>query len=129
MPRISQLNHVALHVSDLDAAVRFYTDVLGLGPLPRPAFDFPGAWFRIAPAAAGSPAQELHLIGRKPENNHPPRERHFAMLIEDDALQVADELRGKGVNFTGPQRRPDGALQIFLRDPDGHLIELCTRVP
>jgi catechol 2,3-dioxygenase-like lactoylglutathione lyase family enzyme len=27
------------------------------------------------------------------------------------------------------KQRPDGAWQIFLRDPDGHVIELCTPPP
>jgi hypothetical protein len=26
----------------------------------------------------------------------------------------------------GPHRRPDGATQIFIRDVDGHTVELFT---
>lgn len=122
--KITQLNHVALHVADLDASVRFYRDVLGLAELPRPAFDFPGAWFAIGPADAG---QELHLIARSPKEGGAysvPRERHWAMRVEDmDA--AAETLRRHGVAFQPPKPRPDGALQVFLRDPDGHVVELC----
>jgi catechol 2,3-dioxygenase-like lactoylglutathione lyase family enzyme len=126
--RISQLNHVALHVKDLDASIRFYGQVLGLKPCPRPGFNFAGAWFQIAPESGNSPQQELHLIGRSPETDMPPRERHFAMLVE--SIQEAErDLRDKGVEFSGPNGRPDGAMQIFLRDPDGHVIELCSRLP
>jgi len=117
--RILELNHVAINVDDVDQSSRFYSEVLGLAPMPRPAFDFPGAWFRI-----GS-AQELHLIGRAPENRSPPRERHFALRV--DSIHAAEErLRGRGIDFSAPKPRPDGALQIFLRDPDGHVIELLT---
>jgi len=33
-----QLNHVALHVADIERSVAFYRDVLQLEPMPRPAF-------------------------------------------------------------------------------------------
>lgn len=55
--KVLQLNHVALHVADVSASVRFYSDVLKLEEIPRPAFRFPGAWFRLGVD------QELHLIG------------------------------------------------------------------
>ena len=103
--KISQLNHAALHVSDLAASVRFYGQALGLRPAPRPGFDFPGAWFQAAPASGDAPQQELHLIGRPPENDSPPRERHFAMLVES-IEDTERELREKRVEFTGPNRRP-----------------------
>src|ERR1700729_4085824 len=39
------VHHVSLNVDDVDAALAFYTDRLGLVVRPdRPDFDFPGAW-------------------------------------------------------------------------------------
>jgi len=117
--KILQLNHVALNVDDVERSARFYREVLGLPPMPRPAFSFPGAWFRIGAD------QELHLIGRLPENREPPHERHFAFRV--DSIEAARErLEKERVGYRGPQVRPDGALQIFLRDPDGHVVELFT---
>ncbi len=40
-----QLNHVALHVADVELSCRFYCEVLQLEQIVRPAFDFPGAGF------------------------------------------------------------------------------------
>ena len=57
--KILELNHVAIHVADVERSSAFYRDVLRLEMIPRPAFDFPGAWFRLGAA------QELHLIGRR----------------------------------------------------------------
>ena len=34
-------------------------------------------------------------------------------------------LNAMDVNYMGPKLRPDGARQLFLYDPDGHLIELA----
>ena len=41
------LNHVALHVSDLDASRKFYGELLGLEKIKRPDFNFPGEWYRL----------------------------------------------------------------------------------
>lgn len=114
---IEELNHVAIYVKDVAVSSRFYQEVLDLEPLPRPDFDFPGAWFRLGGR------QELHLIGNRQEDLIFHRRHHFALKIK--SAQVAEEfLLKKGVKFTGPKSRPDGAVQIFLQDPDGYFIEL-----
>jgi catechol 2,3-dioxygenase-like lactoylglutathione lyase family enzyme len=120
--RIEQLDHVALHVADLASSTLFYRDVIGLPTIDRPAFSFPGAWFQIGRT------QQLHLIGEKPEqpNVTGSRNLHFAIRV-DDAKAAAEQLRARGINFHGPKPRPDGALQIFVSDPDGYTLELVAR--
>jgi catechol 2,3-dioxygenase-like lactoylglutathione lyase family enzyme len=116
---IAQLNHVALHVADVDRSVTFYRDVLRLEPIPRPAFTFPGAWFRLGAD------QELHLIGERTREvvSH-NRGNHFALLVDDfDAWE--QHLVAQQVQFVPRRTRPDGALQLFIIDPDGHYVELC----
>ncbi|MEX2672384.1 MAG: VOC family protein [Phycisphaeraceae bacterium] len=116
---VNQLNHVAIHVQDVARAAAFYQHTLGLTPLPRPAFDFPGAWFALGPD------QELHLIGDRDRPVHSQqRGTHFALRITD-AQHAAAVLRDHQVDMVGPKPRPDGATQIFITDPDGHVIELC----
>ena len=53
---VTGLFHVAIKTNDLDATVKFYTDVLGMKLVHRPDFGFPGAWI-----AAGDSAP---LLGR-----------------------------------------------------------------
>jgi catechol 2,3-dioxygenase-like lactoylglutathione lyase family enzyme len=118
--RTLQLNHVAVHVVDVERSARFYSDVLQLERLPRPAFKFPGAWFRLGVD------QELHLIGDPqyaPLKQH--RGNHFALLI-DDAAAWEKWLDDKQAPHLPLRVRPDGAYQIFVTDPEGHYIELCT---
>ena len=117
MPKIRALDHVGIHVDDVTASESFYRDVLGLEPIHRPDLGFPGAWLRIGEA------QELHLIGKNSVPGSPPRERHFAVAV-DDADEWAERLAAHGIECDGPRPRPDGAFQVFLRDPDGHVIEL-----
>jgi catechol 2,3-dioxygenase-like lactoylglutathione lyase family enzyme len=118
--QIAQLNHVALHVADVPRSVAFYRDVLRLAPISRPAFTFPGAWFRLGAD------QELHLIGERQTDvvSH-NRGNHYALLVDDfDAWEA--HLTAAQANFLPRRRRPDGAWQIFVIDPDGHYVELCT---
>jgi catechol 2,3-dioxygenase-like lactoylglutathione lyase family enzyme len=118
--KIVELNHVALHVADLARSCAFYRDVMQLEPMPRPAFDFPGAWFRVGTQ------QELHLIaGRQNETRSHRRGDHWAVQVDDLAAWEV-HLTKAGYPFFPRVRRPDGAGQVFLIDPDGHYVELCT---
>jgi catechol 2,3-dioxygenase-like lactoylglutathione lyase family enzyme len=115
-----ELNHVALHVRDVDKSREFYRQVLQLEPLPRPAFTFPGAWFRLGQS------QELHLIGERsePVSSH-NRGNHFA-LRADNLDEWEAHFKKLGVHYLPRRNRPDGAQQLFVPDPDGHHVELFT---
>ena len=120
---IHELNHIAIHVVDVEKSCEFYRIVLKLDRIPRPAFTFPGAWFRLGAL------QELHLIGERREPVHSQnRGNHFALRVEDLA-PWEQHLQKLGVEYRPPKPRPDGAMQLYLRDPDGHTIELFTAPP
>lgn len=118
-----ELNHVAIHVADVERSCEFYERVLRLERIPRPAFKFPGAWYRLGRV------QELHLIGERGEAVHSHnRGNHYALLVNDmDAWER--HFQSLGVAYLPRRTRPDGAFQIYVIDPDGHYIELCTRPP
>ena len=112
-----ELDHVALHVADVATSSDFYANTLQLKALPRPAFDFPGAWFALGP-------HELHLIGnRAGEVNSHHRGTHFAIRVSD-IEPITKRLEESGVELIR-KHRPDGARQIFFQDPDGHYVEFC----
>ena len=107
------VHHVSINVTDVDAALKFYTDVLNLRlRTDRPDFGFGGAWLDVG-------GQQVHLI----EGTTPPGHgQHFAILVGDLDGTVA-ELRDGGVEVSDP--RPVGtSRQAFLSDPSGNLIEL-----
>jgi lactoylglutathione lyase len=118
--KVLELNHVAIHVRDVEKTCEFYANVLRLERMPRPAFTFPGAWFRLGEN------QELHIIGERTEpvqSHH--RGNHFALRVQGLEPWL-DHFAKLGIELRGPVRRPDGATQIFLCDLDGHIIELFT---
>jgi catechol 2,3-dioxygenase-like lactoylglutathione lyase family enzyme len=115
--KVLELNHVAIHVADVERSRRFYGGVLELPELARPAFDFPGAWFAFG-------KQELHIIGNRPGDDtvhSHNRGNHFALSVAD-GQEAQRFLESRGVAMTH-NIRPDGARQIFIRDPDGFVIE------
>src|SRR6266850_5015253 len=108
---ILELNHIAIYVTDVKRSGEFYLEVLELERIPRPAFNFPGAWFRLGTN------QELHLIadhGPPFSPNH--RNNHFALRV-DDLDQWEKHLQANGADFAPRNRRPGGAWQVFLQDP------------
>jgi glyoxylase I family protein len=124
---ITSLHHVSINVTDLERARRFYTEVLGLEEIARPAFDFAGAWFRIGD-------RQLHLIVHpatrtlRDTTDISSREGHVALGVRDYGAACA-RLESAGVRFDA---RPHGATpwtQTFLSDPDGNLIELSAELP
>jgi catechol 2,3-dioxygenase-like lactoylglutathione lyase family enzyme len=119
--QVKELNHVALHVADVIISRDFYSNVLKMKQLERPAFDFPGAWFQIGTH------QELHLIGDRTELVvSGTRSNHFALEVENlsDWEQHLMELQA---TYRPPKPRPDGIAQLFVKDPDGYWIELFAR--
>lgn len=107
------VHHVSIAVTDVDAALDFYTRVLGMKQrADRPATLGAGAWLDVG-------GQQLHLIrSDTPE----PRGQHFAVLVGDLDATTA-ELRAAGVTVSDAVPI-GGARQAFLTDPSGNSIEL-----
>jgi len=129
-PRVGSLDHVTLVVRDLDVSRRFFVDVLGMTQVPRPSFSFDGMWLE-------SGSTQVHFIeeheNSSPAGNLVPESRrhgptnHIAFAVQDAGAFV-DRLGQLSVPIlSGPVPRPDGAVQVFLNDPDGHVVELCSR--
>ena len=72
---VTGIHHVSIVVTDLERSRRFYTQVLGLREIPRPAtFDFVVVWYDLG-------AQHIHLVPRVTADA--PSPRHFALQVED----------------------------------------------
>lgn len=98
--QVIELNHTAIYVSDVETSARFYGETLGFPVLQRPAFSFPGAWFRLGTN------QELHLIGERLAQPFTEETRggHFAMRV-DDIGEAAKLLKGRGSSSAPPAAR------------------------
>ena len=116
------LHHISIVVTDLGAAKAFYGGVLGLRELPRPAFDFEGAWYELGD-------RQLHLIVHLPARalrgtrEIDARDAHFALRIAgfDEALA---RLQSHGVPVRISRENVTSWMQLHITDPDGNVIEL-----
>ncbi len=116
---MTALQHVNILVDDLDAAIHFYADVVGLPQKPAPPLRFPTAFFSI-----GS-SQELH-INQAPDLR--PERAHFCLRVDDFNAVFRRALSTGCIDVTtwGPMRRlPTGVMQLFIRDPSGNLVEVA----
>jgi catechol 2,3-dioxygenase-like lactoylglutathione lyase family enzyme len=112
------MNHFTILTDDVDGTVRFYADLLGLVPGPRPTFNFPGAWLY----AGGNPI--LHVVGGRSKSDlRAGVIDHMAFTGNDLAATLAT-LKGRGVEFDCRQQVGTGLWQVFFLDPNGAKIEL-----
>ena len=114
------LDHVTVRSADFARTERFYCDLLGMQPGPRPAIALPGRWFYVGDEAL------LHVLPRSVDAPHDTAGAidHFAFHA-DDLPAFEQRLRAAGQRFE-PRRLADtDTWQIFLTDPDGARVELC----
>ena len=119
---VRSVNHISFSVSDLDASLHFYRDILGLVDIPRPDFGIPGAWL-------GAGDAHVHLIARPegadvgtPPDSLTPIACHQAFGVED-YQKTLDHLKSHGLEVleTSPEQG-----QMWVRDPDGYVIEFTA---
>ena len=120
MAKITKINHVTLIVDQLETAAEFYEKELGLEPIPAFVFDYPTAFFKI------TEDQQLHLTEWKDVFSF---RAHLCVQV-DDFNTIFFRMKELGLIDIRPwgkvRRLPDGAMQMFLRDPSGNLIEISS---
>lgn len=124
--RIQALGHVVLKVRNLDRALQFYAGTLGLPLVARKLI-------RETPMAFFSIAGNHHDLALMEVGEHAPSTPAGATGLAHVALKVGnslDELRAARSDLQAQaiqiERSVDHrvAQSLYLRDPDGHTIEL-----
>jgi catechol 2,3-dioxygenase-like lactoylglutathione lyase family enzyme len=132
--RLTGLHHVTLICRDLDRSTAFYRDLLGLALVRAGASDDdPDArhfYFGDADGAPGTLVSLLEYPSLPPGVVGTGSTHHFALAVESAEEQVAwrDYLRERGVECTDVFDRGQ-FRSLYLRDPDGHIVEIATRGP
>jgi lactoylglutathione lyase len=116
--RATRFTHVSIHAYDLEESRRFYEEVFGMERVPSPDFEHPVEWLVIGD-------QQLHLFLR----DTPAPDFHHIGLDVDDFEAVYRTAIERGLfdrDAWSPNVRElsDGAVQMYLRDPAGNLVEV-----
>ena len=118
--QVLKLHHVSFIVQDLDVALAFYEQVLGLEcDNNRPDLGYPGAWLMLPGE------QQLHLMqlpnpdsnSKRPE--HGGRDHHAAFSV-NSINEIAALLDERKISYT---KSRSGRQALFCRDPDGNALE------
>lgn len=121
--------HLAIPVDDLDAARRFYGDVLGCeagrSAVTWQDWNFQGHQLvtHLAPTVVAAEA-------RNPVDDHEVPVPHFGLLLDVDGFHaLAERVRAAEIEFViEPYRRFEGQAgdqwTMFFRDPAGNAIEI-----
>jgi catechol 2,3-dioxygenase-like lactoylglutathione lyase family enzyme len=130
MPRISNLKETALYVDDVDRAVRFYRDVLGLPILVQDerfcALDVNSQNVLLL-FLRGASNQTTTLPGGQIPPHDGDGSIHAGFAIEAAEIEAWEmHLAAHSVEVLSRMEWPRGGRSLYFRDPDGHLIELLT---
>lgn len=119
-----------LVVSDVGASRDFYRDVLG-AEVHREyggtscVLRFQGAWLLLV--TGGGPTPGKPTVTFAPPDD-PDRVSHQLTLRVSDCRAAYEALRSRGARFLAPPVDRGVEVRAFLRDPDGHLIEISEVV-
>jgi catechol 2,3-dioxygenase-like lactoylglutathione lyase family enzyme len=124
MISIDRVDHLVLTVADVDRAVEFYEQILGMTPVT-----FPGDRCAVS---FGHQTIKLHAASElvEPTATHPvPGSANLCFITGNALAEVQEHLRANDVRIEeGPVSRigANGPItSLYLRDPDGNLIEIA----
>jgi lactoylglutathione lyase len=121
-----RVDYLILYVRDLDRAVAFYADVVGL-PLRLRRSGYAEFATDNLKFALYQRDRLPGLLGAEAAGRGPAGETLF--LVEDVDAE-AERLRGAGLTIlSGPSDRPWGHRTVHLLDPDGNVVELAQEIP
>lgn len=115
--RTTRLWLTMIRVSDMDKALRFYNELLGL-PIALDA--------RMFNHAEVGPEEPLAKIGLHATGKKSTRRRRTGIVFEtDDIYALYERLKEHGVKFTlKPTKMPWGGIVADFLDPDNNELEV-----
>ena len=122
--------HTMLRVTDMDASVKFYSEVMGMKLLMRQ--EFPAGRFTLAFLGYEKMDKEaaIELTQNWDVDKYDLGDGYGHIAIEvEDVTEACNGFRDRGAKVTrepGPMNAGDTEL-AFIEDPDGYKIELLNK--
>jgi catechol 2,3-dioxygenase-like lactoylglutathione lyase family enzyme len=123
---LKNLVEVVLVVDNIDRALRFYVDVLGLELISPP--NLPAKFLRIGPPRPGIPQQVVLVPRPAPATGQPVRVLHHIGLevAPDEFAAERERLSAAGFALRTGEHPFLPVEAFYLDDPDGNEIEIAT---
>ena len=128
--QVTDLDHIVLRVRDVEGAIEFYTQVLGLQPHRVEEYRKGEVPFPCARVNSGTIIDLLPSPDQRPIGDGPRNLDHYCLTIAaTDMERLSEELAERGVEVVSdaPGQRSGArgtATSIYIRDPEGNRIEL-----
>jgi catechol 2,3-dioxygenase-like lactoylglutathione lyase family enzyme len=121
-PHVSGISELVLEVSDLEAARRFYREVLGFEETLYGEGREGRYWYLIGDSARlGLWTPQTGLAGGRGGIHV-----HFALQVEDPEIDRLLERIAAGAEVEGPIQLGPGRA-IYVTDPDGNVVEFWSQ--
>ncbi len=129
-PTVTGVLETALYVADLARSTGFYQSLFGLGCLDGDtrftALEVPGRQVLLLFQRGGTTRPVPLPFGVIPPHDGAGN-LHFAFSITERELPAWERrLAERGIAIESRVHWPRGAISLYFRDPDGHLVELAT---
>ena len=129
-PRLDRIVETALYVDDLERSRAFYVDVLGGEPLLESqrllALSIGGVSVLLL-FQRGATLEPLPTAGGVVPPHGASGAQHLAFAIRKESLdEWINRLVERGVPIESRVRWQRGGESVYVRDPDGHSVELIT---
>ena len=109
---------------DVERSCRFYTDVLGGEMIRRgepSCVKLANSWIIIN--VGGGPTEDKPTVTLETPSD-PDRIGSFLNIRVADIQAVYDAWSARGAEFLTPPQDRGAEIRCYIRDPDGHLIEV-----
>ena len=130
-PAVDGVLEAAIYVDDLDAAVGFYRDTLGLEEIVRndPRHVFFRAGATVVLAFNPAETRKAPDPGSLPVPPHGAEgDGHICFAVEEPELgRLRDALAAGGIAIEADFRWPNGARSVYVRDPAGNSVEFAEK--
>lgn len=125
-----QFAYTILYVRDVGRSLAFYESAFGL---QRRFLHESGLYGELETgnttlAFAAESLAESNLPGgfQPADPTRPPAASEIGLATADVPQAYERALRAGAVSAATPKTKPWGQMVAYVRDPDGHLVELCT---
>jgi catechol 2,3-dioxygenase-like lactoylglutathione lyase family enzyme len=119
---ITHVKFVSVPTADQDRALAFYTEKMGFKLVTDQPFDGNQRWIELRIGNS-----DTRLVLFTTDQGPKPGSSFNGALACDNVERTYDELKGRGVEFTGaPQKQPWGTFAVF-KDVDGNEFVLSSR--